>query len=62
MASKMLHSYEESLSRAKGIGQLADARKDIINMALETAYRERMKQIYEAVKRRLDYQVVLQNA
>jgi len=58
----MLHSYEESLSRAKGIGQLADARKDIINMALETAYRERMKQIYEAVKRRLDYQVVLQNA
>jgi len=62
MAGKMLHGYEESLSRAKGIGQLADARKDIINMALETAYRERMKQMYEAVKRRLDYQVALQNA
>ena len=57
MAGKMLHGYEESLARAKGIGQLADARKDIINMALETAYRERMKQMYEAVKRRLDYQV-----
>jgi F-type H+-transporting ATPase subunit b len=62
MAGKMLHAYEESLARAKGIGQLADARKDIINMALETAYRERMKQMYEAVKRRLDYQVALQNA
>jgi F-type H+-transporting ATPase subunit b len=62
MAGKMLHGYEESLARAKGIGQLADARKDIINMALETAYRERMKQMYEAVKRRLDYQVALQNA
>jgi F-type H+-transporting ATPase subunit b len=62
MAGKMLHGYEESLARAKGIGHLADARKDIINMALETAYRERMKQMYEAVKRRLDYQVALQNA
>jgi F-type H+-transporting ATPase subunit b len=62
MAGKALHGYEESLARAKGIGQLADARKDIINMALETAYRERMKQMYEAVKRRLDYQVALQNA
>ncbi|CAF1593608.1 unnamed protein product [Rotaria sp. Silwood1] len=62
MAGKMLHAYEESLERAKNIGQLADARKDIINMILETAYRERMKQMYEAVKRRLDYQVSLQNA
>ncbi|CAF1413952.1 unnamed protein product [Adineta ricciae] len=31
-------------------------------MALETAYRDRMRQMYEAVKRRLDYQVALQNA
>jgi hypothetical protein len=62
MAGKMLHGYEESLARAKGIGHLAVARKDIINMALEIAYRERMKQMYEAVKRRLDYQVALQNA
>jgi len=62
MAGKMLHSYEESLDRAKGIGKLADARKDIINMALETAYRERMKQMYDAVKKRLDYQIALQNA
>jgi F-type H+-transporting ATPase subunit b len=62
MAGKMLHGYEESLTRAKSIGQLADARKDIVNMALETAYRERMKQMYDAVKRRLDYQVALQNA
>jgi F-type H+-transporting ATPase subunit b len=62
MAGKMLHGYEESLTRAKSIGQLADARKDILNMSLETAYRERMKQMYDAVKRRLDYQVALQNA
>ncbi|CAF1413971.1 unnamed protein product [Adineta ricciae] len=62
MAGKMLHGYEESLERAKGVGQLADARKDIVHMALEAAYRDRMRQMYEAVKRRLDYQVALQNA
>ena len=62
MAGKALHNYEESLARAKNIGLLADARKDIINMALEASYRERLKQLYESVKRRLDYQVALQNA
>jgi hypothetical protein len=31
-------------------------------MTLESTYRERMKQMYEAVKCRLDYQVALQNA
>ena len=62
MAGKMFHGYEELLAHAKCIGHLADARKDIINMALETACKERMKQMYEADKRRLDYQVTLQNA
>jgi hypothetical protein len=62
MAGKMLHGYEESLERAKNVGTLGEARKDIVNMALESAYRERMRQMYEAVKRRLDYQVALQNA
>ena len=62
MAGKMLHGYEESLERAKNIGILADARKEIVSMALETAYRDRLRQMYEAVKRRLDYQVALQNA
>ena len=59
---KMLHSYEQSLERARNIGELSVARNDILNMGLEATYRERMKQTYEAVKRRLDYQVALQNA
>ena len=62
MAGKSLHLYEEALERAKNIGHLAEARKDVLQMALETTYRERMRQMYEAVKRRLDYQVALQNA
>lgn len=62
MAEKTLHAYEESFERAKNISLLAEARKDIIHMGLEATYRDRMKQMYEAVKRRLDYQVTLQNA
>jgi hypothetical protein len=62
MAGKALHGYEESLERAKSIGHLAVARKEIVHMALESAYRERMKNMFDAVKRRLDYQVALQNA
>ena len=62
MAGKALHNYEESFNRAKNVSLLVDARKEILQMSLETVYRERMKQMYEAVKRRLDYQVALQNA
>ena len=62
MAGKTLHAYEESFGRAKNISLLAEARKDIIHIGSEATYRVRMKQMYEAVKRRLDYQVELQNA
>ena len=62
MAEKMLHAYKKSLERAKNTGQLSKARKEIMNMTLETSHRERMKQLYEDVKRHLDYQVALQNA
>jgi len=62
MAGKMLHTYEQSLARAKAVGQVIEARKEVLQMGLESAYRERMRQMYEAVKRRLDYQLALQNA
>lgn len=62
LAGKSLHSYEESLERARNVSLLVDARKELLQMGLEAAYRERMKQVYESVKRRLDYQVALQNA
>ena len=35
MAEKMLHSYEESLERAKNIRLLFEARKEITRMQLE---------------------------
>jgi F-type H+-transporting ATPase subunit b len=62
LAGKMLHHYEQALDRAQSVGHIGEARKDVLNMALEAGYRERMRLMYEAVKRRLDYQVALQNA
>ncbi|CAF1112669.1 unnamed protein product [Rotaria sordida] len=58
----MLHAYQQSLECAKPIRKLTQARKYIIYIGLETVYRERLKQIYEPVKHRLDYQLALQNA
>ena len=54
MSGKIVHAYEESLARAKSIGELGEARKDILNIAVATTYQERIKQICEAVKRQLD--------
>ncbi|CAF1085919.1 unnamed protein product [Rotaria sordida] len=49
-------------SKAMAGQNLTQARKYIIYIGLETVYRERLKQIYEPVKHRLDYQLALQNA
>ncbi|CAF1363560.1 unnamed protein product [Didymodactylos carnosus] len=54
--------YEQQIENAKSIDLVAEARKEILNMQLEIIYRERMKQMYDGVKRRLDYQIALQNA
>ncbi|XP_014217989.2 ATP synthase subunit b, mitochondrial, partial [Copidosoma floridanum] len=40
---------------------IADIKRDNINMQLEAVYRERLSHVYQEVKRRLDYQVQLQN-
>jgi len=40
---------------------LMNAKRENIQMQLETEYRQRMMQVYEQVKRRLDYQLELVN-
>ncbi|XP_057895799.1 ATP synthase F(0) complex subunit B1, mitochondrial [Melospiza georgiana] len=47
--------------RAEGRSYLFDAKRNNIAMLLEANYRERLLTVYNEVKKRLDYQVALQN-
>ncbi|XP_009083479.1 PREDICTED: ATP synthase F(0) complex subunit B1, mitochondrial [Acanthisitta chloris] len=47
--------------RVEGRSYLFDAKRNNIAMQLETNYRERMMMVYNEVKKRLDYQVAMQN-
>ncbi|XP_060788019.1 ATP synthase F(0) complex subunit B1, mitochondrial [Neoarius graeffei] len=47
--------------RVEGRNMLFDAKKNNVAMLLETNYRERLHMVTNEVKKRLDYQVALQN-
>ncbi|NXF10578.1 AT5F1 synthase, partial [Smithornis capensis] len=47
--------------RVEGRTYLFDAKRNNVAMLLETNYRERLMMVYNEVKKRLDYQVALQN-
>ncbi|KFP86387.1 hypothetical protein N311_08401, partial [Apaloderma vittatum] len=47
--------------RVEGLHYLFDAKRNNIAMLLETNYRERLLMVYNEVKKRLDYQVAMQN-
>ncbi|XP_012231180.1 ATP synthase subunit b, mitochondrial [Linepithema humile] len=63
-----IKSYEELIAHEKqeqssleGQKLIMDIKKENIKMQLEATYRERLVQVYQEVKRRLDYQVQIQN-
>ncbi|KAM9321263.1 ATP synthase peripheral stalk subunit b, mitochondrial [Gastrophryne carolinensis] len=47
--------------RVEGRNHLFDAKRNNVAMLLETNYRERLLNVYNEVKKRLDYQVALQH-
>lgn len=52
-----IKAAKDSQWRAEGQQLLMDAKKENINMQLEAIYRERMMQVYQGVRGRMEYQV-----
>ncbi|KYQ50424.1 ATP synthase subunit b, mitochondrial, partial [Trachymyrmex zeteki] len=61
-AHEDLISHEKNVqSSLDGQKMIMDIKKENIKMQLEATYRERMVQVYEEVKKRLEYQLQIQN-
>ncbi|NWI49897.1 AT5F1 synthase, partial [Calyptomena viridis] len=58
---KAIEEEKKEQWRVEGRTYLFDAKRNNITMLLETNYRERLMMVYNEVKKRLDYQVALQN-
>uniref|UniRef100_A0A4D5RAA1 ATP synthase subunit b n=1 Tax=Scolopendra viridis TaxID=118503 RepID=A0A4D5RAA1_SCOVI len=59
---KAINDEGKAQEQAKGMMVLFNAKRENVLLQLEAAFRERQMTVYEAVKRRLDYQIEKQNA
>ncbi|KAG7283898.1 hypothetical protein CRUP_034085 [Coryphaenoides rupestris] len=59
--SQAIEDEKKEQWRAEGRSLLFDAKRNNVAMVLETNYRERIHMVTNEVKKRLDYQVALQN-
>jgi len=54
---KAIEEEEKAIWREAGQKYLFEAKRENIDLQLESAYRQRLSEAYQAVKKRLDYQV-----
>lgn len=59
---KIVEEEEKAIWREAGQKHLFEAKREHVDLQLESAYRQRLAEAYQAVKRRLDYQVDVQAA
>jgi F-type H+-transporting ATPase subunit b len=59
---KVIEEQEKAIWREDGQKYLFEAKRENVDLQLESVYRQRLAEVYQAVKKRLDYQVDIQSA
>ena len=59
---KVIEAEEKAIWREAGQKYLFETKREHVDLQLESVYRQRLSEAYQAVKRRLDYQVDVQAA
>jgi F-type H+-transporting ATPase subunit b len=57
-----IEEQEKNIWREDGQKYLFEAKRENVDLQLESIYRQRLSEVYQAVKKRLDYQVDVQSA
>jgi len=60
--SMQIEDLEKDIWREDGQKYLFEAKRENVDLQLESMYRQRLAEVYQAVKKRLDYQVDIQTA
>lgn len=61
-AQEVIDSTKKDIWRQEGQSMLFDAKKENVDLQLEAIYRQRLAEVHSAVKKKLDYQMDLENA
>lgn len=61
-AEAVIKDCEKAIWREEGQKYLFEAKRENVDLQLESIYRQRLAEVHQAVKKRLDYQLEVENA
>jgi F-type H+-transporting ATPase subunit b len=61
-AQNIIDELEKSIWREEGQKYLFESKKENVDLQLESVYRQRLAEVHQSVKKRLDYQVDVESA